>query len=82
MTALWQYSALYEDTNTYMLENEVLCDVTFLVGEAKEEMKCHKYILVSRSPVFYTMFCGSVPETTGRVVVPDIDTDVWKSLIR
>ena len=61
MTSTWQHSSVL-NTNPHMLENEVFCDITFLVGEKKEVIKCHTYMLVSRSPVFYTMFCGALAD--------------------
>lgn len=82
MTTTWQYSKAFPDTNICMLDNDVLCDVTFRVGESKTEVKCHKFILVSRSPVFYTMFCRSLAETEDAVDVPDIDPSIWASFLR
>mgnify|MGYP000297799096 CR=1 FL=1 len=81
MTSTWQHSSVH-DTNLHMLENEVLCDITFLVGDEKVAIKCHKYMLVSRSPVFYTMFCGVLAEMSETVTIPDISPGVWKTCLR
>ena len=81
MPCAWQHSSA-QDTNLHMLENEVLCDITFLVGEEKEAIKCHKYMLVSRSPVFYTMFCGALAETSETVTIPDTEPTIWKLFLR
>ena len=81
MTSTWQHSSVH-DTNLRMLENEVLCDITFLVGEEKVAIKCHTYMLISRSPVFYTMFCGVLAEMSETVILPDISPGVWKTCLR
>ena len=65
----------------YMLENEIMCDVTMVVGESKTKIKAHKYMLSSRSPVFHTMFEGSLAEK-GEIIIPDIREDTFRSLIR
>ena len=77
----WQHAASFADTNAFMLDNRVLSDVTLLAGEDKQEIPCHRFILASRSPVFYTMFCGSLPET-GRVEIPDIEAETLRNVIR
>ncbi|KAK3590972.1 hypothetical protein CHS0354_020325 [Potamilus streckersoni] len=63
-----------------MLENQVDCDVTFYVGKQKEDVNVHKYVLVSRSSVFYAMLCGPLHET-GPINIPDIEPDVFKQLL-
>jgi len=65
----------------HMLTEEVMCDVTFRVGSDKTTIKAHKYMLASRSPVFYTMFEGSLPET-GEINVPDIDKNIFQIILR
>jgi hypothetical protein len=66
-----------------MLQDERLCDVTFLVGSGKEEkIMAHRFILASRSPVFFTMFCGSLPETNQTVDVLDIEPTIFLDLLR
>jgi len=80
-TPVWQHAASFADTNTFMLDNQVLCDVTLVSGTDKQEIPCHRFILASRSPVFYTMFCGSLPET-GRVEIPDIEAETLRNVIR
>jgi hypothetical protein len=82
MASIWQSARLFEDTNSYILENGILSDVTFLAGKDKVEVKAHKVILASRSPVFYCMFCGSVPETSDSILIPDIEEDILKELLR
>ncbi|XP_060571389.1 BTB/POZ domain-containing protein 6-like [Ruditapes philippinarum] len=78
----WQSMRSFEETNWQMLQDERLCDITFLVGSEKEEkIMAHRFILASRSPVFFTMFCGSLPETN-HIPVPDIEPAIFLDLLR
>ena len=80
----WQAGRALADCNKYMLHQEVGSDVTFLLGQKKEPVKAHKYILISRSSVFQSIFCGSISGTKeGSEVIPvtDIDTDTFKALL-
>lgn len=65
----------------HMLTEEVMCDVIFRVGRDKTAIKAHKYMLASRSPVFYAMFEDSLPET-GEINVPDIDKNIFQIILR
>lgn len=82
MTTTCQYSNAFSDTNIYMLENEVLCDVTFRVGVNKTEVKGHKFILASRNRLFFTMFSEPHDSTEDALDVPDIEPNIWKSFLR
>jgi hypothetical protein len=55
-------------------------DVTFYAGGEKEVLKAHKIILAAGSPVFKSMFYGSL-ESQNEVKVPDCSPDALKSLI-
>ena len=81
MTTAWQHNESYASTNAYILDNNILCDVTVLAGTDRQEVKCHRIILASRSPVFYTMFCGSLPER-GVVEILDVEASILKIVIR
>jgi len=62
----WQNDLTLTESNRYMLENQIDCDVWFTLlpsgGAAGEELPVtvgsHRYMLVSRSPVFYAMLSG------------------------
>ncbi|WAR03269.1 BTBD2-like protein, partial [Mya arenaria] len=81
MSDPWQHEESFAVTNAHMLSDDVLCDVTILAGEEAREVRCHRFMLVSRSPVFYTMFCGSLPEA-GVVKIPDVEADVVRTVVR
>ena len=76
----WQNDKSLQQCMLYMLKNELMCDVTFKVGEDQTPVKAHKYMLISRSPVFYTMFEGSMPEK-GDITVPDIDQTTFNAML-
>ncbi|KAL3858858.1 hypothetical protein ACJMK2_009107 [Sinanodonta woodiana] len=77
----WQAQRDVLSSNRYMFENHVACDVTFFIGKHRQEVTAHKYVLISRSSVFYAMLCGLLQET-GPINIPDIDPDVFKQLLR
>ncbi|XP_052073923.1 BTB/POZ domain-containing protein 6-like [Mytilus californianus] len=64
-----------------MLTNQVMCDVTFIVGHDQSPIKAHKYMLASSSPVFFNMFNGAVAEK-GNVRIPDVKADVFNELLQ
>ena len=55
-----------------------------IVVEVKDEVhafRAHKYMLISRSPVFYSMLCGDLAETGG-VTVTDVEPEVFRQMLR
>ncbi|KAL5012972.1 hypothetical protein ScPMuIL_011523 [Solemya velum] len=78
----WQTGKSLSECTQFMLEHEIACDVTFILGETKQEVRAHKFILISRSPVFSAMFCGSLVETQEPITIPDIAPEVFKILLR
>ncbi|XP_041361417.1 BTB/POZ domain-containing protein 2-like isoform X2 [Gigantopelta aegis] len=77
----WQTRRSLAQTNLFMLENKVACDVTFRVGQTRETIQAHKFMLISRSHVFATMFNGPMAET-GEVDIPDVDANVFNLFLR
>ena len=80
----WQAGRSLVDCNKFMFLNEINCDVTFLLGQKKEPVKAHKYILISRSSVFQSIFCGTISGSNeGNDVIPvsDVDVDTFKALL-
>jgi hypothetical protein len=82
MSSDWQIGKGVISSNRHMLENEIACDVTFVVGPNKDRVRAHKYVLISRSPVFYAMFCGPLAESGGDIVIPDVDSRPFRTLLR
>jgi len=68
----WQNDLTLTESNRYMLDNEIDCDVWFTLlpsgGAVDEELPvsvgCHRYMLVSRSPVFFAMLSGPLAATS------------------
>lgn len=84
-SADWQQEKTLAECNNHMLQNKISCDVSFLVGHDREEtelVEAHKYVLISRSPVFFTMFCGELAETEDSVRIPDIDPDIFRDILQ
>ncbi|XP_052231379.1 BTB/POZ domain-containing protein 6-like isoform X2 [Dreissena polymorpha] len=82
MATHWQYAESFGETNLQMFENEDLCDITLAAGNEQKQIKCHRFILASRSPVFYAMFCGTLAESKNVICVPDIEPATLKNLLR
>ncbi|KAK3103543.1 hypothetical protein FSP39_020019 [Pinctada imbricata] len=78
----WQSCKSIVQCNTYMWTNQIACDIQFLVGEHEERISAHKYILISRSCVFYSMFCGPLAESKKSIPLPDIEPHIFKELLR
>lgn len=72
----------FPETNLRMLEQQLLCDVTFLAGSGLEEVNAHRFMLASRSEVFRSMFCGSIPDKRKRIEIPDVEASALKELFR
>ena len=68
------------ESNRTMFNRQLQCDVVFVVGEGRALVGAHRFVLVSRSDVFYRMFCGPMAET-GPVVVPDVTEDVFREFL-
>ena len=78
----WQlYNSLTESCD-YMYSHKVACDVNFIVqyGNDTQELLAHKFILISRSPVFEAMFCG--PFDTDKVEVKDCHPVAFEQMLR
>ncbi|KAL5011543.1 hypothetical protein ScPMuIL_010094 [Solemya velum] len=78
----WQTGKTLSECTQFMLEHEIAFDVTFLLGETKQEVRAHKFMLISRSPVFSAMFCGPMAETQEQITIPDVAPEVFKLLLR
>ena len=63
-----------------------MCDIQFSVGSdggCVEQIGAHKSYLISRSPVFFAMFCGDLSESgAGPIRVPDIEPLAFKQMLR
>ncbi|KAK3105631.1 hypothetical protein FSP39_002314 [Pinctada imbricata] len=80
-TEHWQCGKPLSQCMAYMLDNEIMCDVTFRLGEERLEVHAHKYMLASRSPVFHAMLNGPMTEK-GNIEISDIEKDIFMIFLR
>ncbi|GFR91463.1 BTB/POZ domain-containing protein [Elysia marginata] len=81
----WQNCDDIVKSNAFMLDNQYACDVHFIVGNEGVHQGAHKFVLVSRSPVFDAMFCGPMRATDqegSTVVIPDIEPQPFTAFLR
>jgi len=67
-----------------MLSHELACDVEFSVGVNGDIVHAHKYMLASRSPVFYAMFYGALGTVhhDGPVRIPDTTVEAFRTMLQ
>lgn len=82
----WQVNRSVLECNRYMWEKKIATDVEFEVGTTAEQIKnisAHKYVLMSRSPVFEAMFNGGLSKNTGDLVqITDVDSDAFNETLK
>ena len=76
----WQAGKTLAQCNLRMLSAEDGCDVVFTVGTDDHVIKAHRYILMSRSCVFYAMFSGPLAEKS-EVNVPEVESCHFKQFL-
>ncbi|ESN99015.1 hypothetical protein HELRODRAFT_143594, partial [Helobdella robusta] len=67
-----------------MLEHEIACDVVFILNAedgSAYEMKAHKYILISRNPVFYAMLMNDTRDKSEKITITDVLPNAFKALL-
>ncbi|XP_041356595.1 BTB/POZ domain-containing protein 6-like [Gigantopelta aegis] len=77
----WQKGKSVTDSLSYSLEEKILCDVTFMVGENRKRIQAHRLILSLRSCVFLAMLTGPLAEQDN-IEIPDIDPDVFDQFLK
>ncbi|XP_067668349.1 BTB/POZ domain-containing protein 2-like [Haliotis asinina] len=78
----WQENKTLSECTLHMLDYQVACDVHFRVGHTRENIGAHKFLLISRSSVFFAMFQGPLAETSDEIDIPDIDPEVFWEFLR
>lgn len=79
----WRNGKTLVQCNRYILEQEVACDIHFIVGPSDNQRRigAHKSILMARSDVFFTMFEGLMAESSSLITVPDVDPLTFKKML-
>ena len=74
------------DSNKYMFEHKVACDVAFLIQYPNDgqplRIQVHKYVLLSRSPVFCAQFCRTSATPCDNIIIDDIPADAFTEMLR
>ncbi|KAL4233093.1 BTB/POZ domain-containing protein 3 [Mactra antiquata] len=78
----WQTNKSVPEANSYMLKYEVACDITFIVGDAKEEIRAHKYMMMSRSPILFKSLVKHLGNTDVRISVPDMKPHIFRDMLQ
>ena len=77
----WQFGKTLPERINHMLQNELMCDITFYLGDNRTPIKAHKCMLATASPMFYSMFYGPIAET-GDVDIPDINANIFQDMLK
>jgi len=67
-----------------MLNHELACDIEFAIGLNADVVRAHKYMLASRSPVFFAMFHGSLGTVhhDKPLVIPDTTANAFRTMLQ
>ena len=68
------------ESNRTMFNRQLNCDVIFVVGGCRALIGAHRFVLLSRSDVFFRMFCGPMAEG-GPIEIPDVTEDVFRQIL-
>lgn len=74
------YSLLDQARETFNQPD--LADAFFVVGENKERICVHRYVLAVGSPVFKQMFYGGLKEASDVIEIPDLTSTGFKNALR
>eukprot|EP00794_Sanderia_malayensis_P000029 gene29-619_t len=81
----WQTSKTNtRERNEFMLNNELMSDVKFRVGESKtryEIFYAHRYVLGTASPVFFAMLFGNLANSS-EIEINDTDPESFMEFLR
>lgn len=85
----WQSEKTLVECMHFMLDNEIATDVCFEVGPpdgATVQIRAHKFMLISRCPVFEAMFLSEMSETENKteakIRIVDISAEVFRLFLR
>ncbi len=80
----WMFTASLHECNKYMFEEELATDLIFTFPTpdgSQVQVQAHRYILISRSPVFRAMLCGLMAPKND-VKVEDVNAEAFKEILR
>lgn len=80
----WQGTkATMRERIVFLFNNEILSDVTFLVGRGAQQQRipAHKLVLSSGSAVFDAMFNGTLATASSEIEVPDVEPAAFLAVL-
>ena len=80
----WQSSRSVLECNKYMLESQLESDIEFVLqtGTGRDvTVRAHKYVLMSRNPVFFAMFSGPMAEIGKTVRISDVSPEAFLQML-
>ncbi|KAL0106776.1 hypothetical protein PUN28_015376 [Cardiocondyla obscurior] len=80
----WQGTkATMRERIVFLFNNEILSDVTFLVGRGAQHQRipAHKLVLSSGSAVFDAMFNGTLATASSEIEVPDVEPAAFLAVL-
>ena len=79
----WQSDrSTVRERNSCLLNNDLMSDITFVVGPKGQRIPAHKFVLSTGSSVFFAMFHGGLAEEKDQIEVPDVEPSAFLSLLR
>jgi BTB/POZ domain-containing protein 1/2 len=81
----WQSTkSCLKERISYLYNNDILSDISFLVGRSRVKIPGHKFVLAIGSPVFDAMFNGplALQETEKIVELPDVEPEAFYALLK
>ncbi|KAL3846926.1 hypothetical protein ACJMK2_017867 [Sinanodonta woodiana] len=78
----WRHGKTSHARNMYMFEHQIGTDIKFVVEEGNKEIKAHKFILISRSPVLAEMFSSPESSAILQIDLPNVHGDILKVFLR
>lgn len=81
----WQATkANVRERNAAMFNNDLMSDITFIVGPkgCQQKIPAHKYVLATGSAVFFAMFYGGLAENRNEIEIPDVEPTAFFALLR
>ncbi|KAL6435866.1 hypothetical protein ACFW04_005618 [Cataglyphis niger] len=85
VTYNWQGTkATMRERIVFLFNNEILSDVTFLVGRGgaqQQRIPAHKLVLSSGSAVFDAMFNGTLATASSEIEVPDVEPAAFLAVL-